>query len=106
MRMLEYHLRDDSCMNYMYSLGKIIKGSGTVIIENRKLSEFHSVEVVGSIDVTITSGDNYVCNISGDDNIVPLVETIVNNYILEVSINENYSTNRDRKSTRLNSSHW
>ena len=76
----------------MNGFGKTIKGSGNIIKESRTLSDFHSVKIIGSVDADITSGDSFSCRVKGDDNLVPLVETAVNNSTLEISLEGSYST--------------
>ena len=69
-----------------------VVGSGDVVHESRKLSNFHTVKLDGSLDVNILSGDNFICNLSGDNNLVPLVVTIIENNTLRISIDGSYST--------------
>ena len=76
----------------MNGFGKTIKGSGNIIKESRTLSDFHAVKIIGSVDADITSGDSFSCRVKGDDNLVPLVETAVNNSTLEISLEGSYST--------------
>ena len=69
-----------------------IKGSGIIVSENRELTNFNSIKLLGSIDVNINSSDNYNCTISGDDNLIPLIKTEVLHNNLQISINKSYSS--------------
>ena len=69
-----------------------IKGSGNIISENRALTNFSSINLIGSIDVNIHSSDEYHCTVIGDDNIIPYIITEVVNNSLQISINKNYSS--------------
>ena len=72
--------------------GKIINGSGNVISESRELQKFNVLELIGSIDVNMTSGNEYSCIVEGDDNLVPLILTEVKNEHLHISVKQSYST--------------
>ena len=82
----------NACMVHMNGFGVTIKGSGNIINESRELSAFNTVEIVGSMDAHIVSGESFSCNVKGDDNLVPLVETAVTNNILEISTEGSYAT--------------
>src|SRR5215510_12524472 len=72
-----------------------VKGSGIVKTEKRSLAPFDSLEVSchGSIQVH-TQGQEGL-EISGDDNIVPLITTEVNNGILYIRSSKEYNS-RDK----------
>src|SRR5262245_121595 len=71
------------------------KGSGIMKTEKRSVAPFDSVEVSchGSIQVR-TQGQEGL-EISGDDNIIPLITTEVNNGILHIRSSKEY-TSRDK----------
>ena len=69
-----------------------IKGSGDKKSESRDLPSFTTLQLDGSLDVIISSGERYNCIIEGDDNIVPLVITTVKNQRLHISVEKSYST--------------
>ena len=72
-----------------------VKGSGIVKTEKRSLAPFDSVEVSchGSIQAH-TQGQEGL-EISGDDNIIPLITTEVNNGILYIRSSKEYNS-RDK----------
>ena len=82
----------NACIVHMNGSGVTIKGSGTIIKESRELMDFYTVEIVGSVDADISSGESFSCNVQGDENLVRLVETTVTNNILEISTEGSYST--------------
>jgi hypothetical protein len=56
-----------------------VVGSGNVITQTRSVSGFNTVELQGSAEVSITFGSTESLVISADDNILPLIETTVQN---------------------------
>lgn len=61
-----------------------VTGSGNIIRESRDLPEFDSVNLEGSIHAEIMRGENFLCKIDTDDNIMPLVVTEVRNRTLTI----------------------
>ena len=82
----------NACIFHMNGFGVTAKGSGNIINDSRELTDFHTVEIVGSMDAVIVSGESVSCNVKGDDNLVPLVKTAVTNNTLEISTKGSYST--------------
>jgi len=76
-----------------------VKGSGIVKTENRSLTPFTSLEVSchGSIQVN-TQGQEGL-EISGDDNIIPLIITEVNNGTLYIRSSKEYDSQGELKIT-------
>lgn len=62
-----------------------IRGSGTAKTEVRTVAAFSAVGLTGSIDAEIAAGAESRVEISGDDNIVPLIITEVRGDRLEIS---------------------
>lgn len=56
-----------------------VKGSGKVVTENRTVGEFAAVASQGSFDVVVRQGNAPAVQVSADDNLVPLIETVVEN---------------------------
>ena len=69
-----------------------IKGSGNIISENRELTNFSSINLIGSMDVNIKFSDQYNCTVVSDDNLIPYIKTEVINNNFQISINNNYSS--------------
>jgi hypothetical protein len=69
----------------------ITKGSGNVISESRDISGVTSVDLDGSADVDIAFGESESLVIEAEDNIIPLIETKVENGKLTVGTRSNTS---------------
>lgn len=63
-----------------------LKGSGKVISEERQLPLFQSIELRCMGHVIITEGKTGKINITCDDNIMPLLKTIVDKSVLIISL--------------------
>ena len=73
-----------------------VKGSGEVIAEERQLSEFETIKLKGVGRVFLTQGQAHAVSIETDDNIMPLIETEIQNDQLVIS-----QGNYDLRPTRL-----
>lgn len=74
--------------------GKGVRGSGNRQTEKRNVPGFLSVEVSGAFEVEIVARQERSLEVSGDDNILPLVTTEVRGNVLHISTNKSYSVNR------------
>ena len=61
-----------------------VRGSGVEKAEQRTVGNFKGIEVSGACDVQVTCGKTTSVEISGDDNIVPLIKTEVKNGVLNI----------------------
>lgn len=52
-------------------------GSGKVAQETRTVGTFQAIAMTGSIDVEVRQGDKEAVEVSADDNLLPLIETVV-----------------------------
>lgn len=68
------------------------RGSGIPGSETRELGAFEGVEVHGALGVTVTVGSTVHMEISGDDNIVPLVRSEVRGSTLVLDLPGRIST--------------
>jgi hypothetical protein len=62
-----------------------VKGSGKIVNEERHLSEFKTIKLKGVGRVVLTQGRPHTINIETDDNIMPLIETEIQNEQLVIS---------------------
>lgn len=62
-----------------------VKGSGEVIAEERQLSEFKTIRLKGVGRIVLTQGEPHAVSIETDDNIMPLIETEIQNDQLIIS---------------------
>ncbi len=77
-----------------------IVGSGNVITENRDVSDFDSISLRMSADVTVTQGDGFSCEIIAEDNLMELIETEVDNGALVLSFKRKANI-RSHKSIKI-----
>lgn len=67
---------------------RLIKGSGNIIVEDRKVSGFDKILVTGVGKVIITQGDSESLSIETDDNLMEYIETKVNGNTLEIGFKD------------------
>lgn len=72
---------------------KQIQGSGKIIQVKRELNNFEKITIAAPINVEVNHGNEQSVNIEGDDNIVPLLNTRVEQNTLYVDFSENTSLN-------------
>lgn len=74
----------------------VVRGSGNVISETRDVTGFTSISLEGSANVHVTMGTTESVVVSGEDNIVPLIETNVLKHELVIKTKPlmSYSTTR------------
>lgn len=68
--------------------GRIIRGSGDVISETRRVSGFEKIVLHGSGDVIVTQGEGETLSIETDDNVMEYVEAEVRGSTLELGFKE------------------
>ena len=73
----------DGCI--IVANGKTVRGSGTVITEEREVAEFNKVHFKGSGNVFLNRGEPQSLTIKTDDNIMPYIESDVSGKKLTVS---------------------
>jgi Putative auto-transporter adhesin, head GIN domain len=64
--------------------GERVQGSGKVVTQARQPGPFHGVELATGAHVEVVTGGDDTLTIEGDENIVPLVETVVQNGVLVI----------------------
>src|SRR5262245_10016056 len=65
-----------------------VRGSGVRSEEDRPVAEFHAIDLETCANVKVEVGPTPSLHISGDDNLLPLVETKVENGVLTVDVHE------------------
>lgn len=84
---LIFSLSLSACMGITINAGgNWVTGSGNLASETRQVSGFDQVMLTGSGDATITVGDGEGITIEAEDNILPLIETTVQNGKLVVGL--------------------
>jgi hypothetical protein len=74
-----------------------ITGDGNVKTENREVSSFSGVLVAGNVNVNLTYGNATTVSVQADANILPYIETIVENGNLIVKTRDKVSINNKNK---------
>ncbi len=67
----------------------LTQGSGQVVTETRQISGFDQVSLSGIGNLTITQGDKESLQIEAEDNILPRIETTVQNRTLHIRYQNN-----------------
>jgi hypothetical protein len=69
----------------------IVRGSGVLASETRSVSDFDSIEITGSADVTVAFGESESVVIEAEDNLLPLITTRVQGKTLVIGFKPNTS---------------
>lgn len=69
--------------------GDKVKGSGNVARETRQPGRFHGVSLAVSGHVDVRTGGDEAVIIETDDNVLPLIETVVENGVLQIRAKKN-----------------
>lgn len=80
----------------LWGCDKVINGSGEIIETTVEVPNFQNLQMVGSIDAEISSGNAFKVKIVGDDNLTEYVESKVKEGTLRVNF---------RKNVRIKNSH-
>ena len=73
-----------------YIRGKKIKGNGNVKTEERSVSGFSGVTSYGSFDVYISNGSQSSLKIEGEENLLPYIESYVDDGVLKIDTKEGF----------------
>lgn len=71
-----------------------VRGSGNRVTEKRAVPAFLSVEVSGAYEVEIVAQQERSLEITGDDNILPLVTTEVRGNVLRIGSSKSFNISR------------
>ena len=66
------------------SKGQVVVGSSNIISQEKQLSVYDRIEVLGSYDVIFTDGEVGKIKIKAPDNILPLIQTEVSDGLLRI----------------------
>jgi len=84
-------------IQFSASCGRCKKGSGDTASIERNLPQFNGVEINGSFDVHIKKDSVQKVVITTDDNILPIIDTEVENGILEIEIDDDECLRKSNK---------
>ncbi|TXD47287.1 head GIN domain-containing protein [Polaribacter sp. IC073] len=73
-----------------------VKGNGNVVTENRTTENYRGIMVGGSFDVVLIKGREGKITMEGEENIIPFIETEINDGILKI----NYKKNTNIRTTK------
>ena len=71
------------------SKGQVVVGSSNIISQEKQLSAYDRIEVLGSYDVIFTDGEVGKIRIKAPDNILPLIQTEVSDGLLRIDTGKN-----------------
>ena len=71
------------------SKGQVVVGSSNIISQEKQLSAYDRIEVLGSYDVIFTDGEVGKIRIKAPDNILPLIQTEVSDGLLKIGAEKN-----------------
>ena len=71
------------------SKGQVVVGSSNIISQEKQLSAYDRIEVLGSYDVIFTDGEVGKIKIKAPDNILPLIQTEVSDGLLRIDTGKN-----------------
>jgi hypothetical protein len=83
------------CVGCHYSVGGGVQGSGIAKTESRKLDAFDEIELAGTGRLEVTVGEPTPLTITGDDNIVPLIQTTVRGGRLTIQPSQSINATTD-----------
>ncbi|MEO5648414.1 MAG: head GIN domain-containing protein [Ginsengibacter sp.] len=72
-----------------------VSGSGEIITETRNVANFYNVSVSGSSNVFITRGDNFEVKVKAYENIIPYLETKIQDGTLLIAFKDNSNVSND-----------
>lgn len=72
-------------------MGESVYGSGHIVSQNRNITGFTGVRVVGDMDVVLLPGNTFNVKVETDDNLQEYVETEKEGSVLEIKERENYN---------------
>jgi uncharacterized protein YabE (DUF348 family) len=70
----------------------ILKGNGVMGRDKRAVDDFHSIKVLGSVNVNYRRAKDVQVAVTGDQNLLPIITTKVSNGILTIDSTKNYQT--------------
>ena len=71
------------------SKGQVVVGSSNIISQEKQLSAYDRIEVLGSYDVIFTDGEVGKIKIKAPNNILPLIQTEVSDGLLRIDTGKN-----------------
>ncbi|MCO6149015.1 head GIN domain-containing protein [Flavobacterium sp. NRK1] len=76
-----------------------IEGNGKIITERRDIAEFKKIKIIGPFEVKLISGNSRQITLEGDENILALITTDIDNSTLNITTKNNQYIKASRKNT-------
>ena len=76
-----------SCNNFSWVFGGV-SGTGPVKTETRNISNFNAINLELPADVEVTIGEQFLVEMSTQENLMPLLKTSVENRVLKIHADE------------------
>lgn len=83
--------------NAQWYSSKAIKGNGNVTTEKRTTTAYDKIQIAGFFDIQLISGKEGNLTIQGEENILPLIKTEVENGVLKISTEKNKNISTQKK---------
>lgn len=77
-----------------FSSGNGVRGNGMVVTEERSIEDYNSIEVHGAIQLEVSSSADPSLSITGEENLLPVIETICKDGKLVISSTEPYKSTK------------
>lgn len=72
---------------------RVVRGNGDMITQSRNVDHFSGIKLLGSMDVTLIKSDKTSVEVEADENIMPYIETYVEDGNLVIKMKDNISIN-------------
>jgi hypothetical protein len=79
-----------------YAFGKRVRGNGNLKTEGRTIDNFTGVSSYGPYDVMLTQDSGYKVSVEAEDNLLPYIETYVEDGTLKIRTKEGYNLHHTR----------
>lgn len=76
----------------VFDLDVSVNGSGNIMTQKRNVGDFTEVAAGGVFEVSAVSGKEFSLEVEADDNLLPYIETAVENGVLHISTTEKLSS--------------
>lgn len=63
----------------LWAVAATTQGSGRMVTESRTVADFQAIAMAGGIDLTLSQGPSTSVKVEVDDNLAPMLETVVEN---------------------------
>lgn len=77
-----------------FTSGKLIRGNGIVVTEERSIEDFDSIEVHGAIQLELTCQAEPSLSIKAEENLLPIIETNCRDGLLVIRSTEAYKSTK------------